>query len=258
MEKKTKKPVEKKVNKKDPKLEKPKIKKEVEKVKKESVESKPIELPEEKTKIVEILDIDSAIKELRKGEKRKFVQTLDLIVNLQKFDARKDSINSVIQVPNGYEKRIGAFLTKTIPGVNVILKDSFDNYKTLRDTKRLAKKYDLFISHASLMGQVATKFGRALGPSGKMPSPQLGLIVKEDKESIEELIKKMNKSVKIKVKEKSIKIGIGKENMQDEQLRGNIESAIKGVIELLPQKKDNVKDVLIKFTMTPVVKIKYD
>ncbi len=202
--------------------------------------------------------IEEAIVSLRKFEKRKFVQTVDLIINLQKFDSRKESINSFVQVPHTYERDIAAFLTTKVKGIEVILKDNFENYKNLRDAKRLAKKYDMFIAAAPLMGQVATKFGRALGPSGKMPSPQLGIVVKEDEETIKKLVEKMKKSIKVRTKERVIKIGIGKETMPDNDLKENIIAAIRGATDLLPQKKDNVRNVLIKFTMTPAVKINYE
>jgi large subunit ribosomal protein L1 len=204
-----------------------------------------------------LLSISEAIKELRNFEKRKFIQTVDIIINLQKFDSRKESINSFVQVPNTYQRDIAAFLTTSVRGIDVILKDTFESYKNLRDAKRLAKKYDMFIAAAPLMGAVATKFGRALGPSGKMPSPQLGIIVKEDEETVSKLVEKMGKSIKIRTKEKVIKVGIGKEDMSDEKLKENISSAIKGIIDLLPQKKDNIKNILIKFTMTPSIKIDY-
>ena len=179
------------------------------------------------------------------------------MLNLQKFDNRKDSLNSYIQIPNVFERKIAAFLTTNVKGVDVIRRDTFESYKTLRDAKRLAKKYDMFIAAAPLMGQVATKFGRALGPSGKMPSPQLGIITKEDENTIKDLMEKMKKSIKVRTKEGVVKIGIGKESMSNEELKQNIESAIKGAIEFLPQKNDNVKNILIKFTMTPSVKIDY-
>ncbi len=204
------------------------------------------------------ITVEEALKKLRTFEKRKFIQTVDVVLNLQKFDSRKESLNSFVQIPNAYERQIAAFLTTNVKGVDVILKDTFESYKNLRDAKRLAKKYDMFIAAAPLMGMVATKFGRALGPSGRMPSPQLGIVVKEDEDTLKKLIEKMKKSVKIRTKEKVIKIGVGKEDMSDKDLIENINAAIKGVIDLLPQKKDNLKNILIKFTMTPAVRVKYD
>ncbi|MEM4181584.1 MAG: hypothetical protein QXX68_00255 [Candidatus Pacearchaeota archaeon] len=222
----------------------PKIKEKQE----QTIEKKDNVINEQQKK--EAYSIEEAIKKLRQEEKRNFIQSVDLIINLQKIDVRKQTINSFIQVPNGTEKKIAAFLTKKVEGVDCILKENFDSYKTNRELKKLAKSYDMFIAYAPLMKDVAAKFGRALGPSGKMPSPQLGVIVKEDKETIKEMIEKMKKSIRIRVKERSIKIPVGKENMSDEQIKENIESAIKSITELLPLKKDNIKNILIKLTMS--------
>ena len=58
------------------------------------------------------MEIEKALKELRNSEKRKFIQTLDLIVNLKDFDARRQPINTFIALPNPAEKKICAFLSK--------------------------------------------------------------------------------------------------------------------------------------------------
>ena len=67
--------------------------------------------------------------------------------------------------------------------------------------KGIVKKYDFFIAQASLMPSVATTFGRSLGPTGKMPSPQLGIVMNADDKTIKELKGKIDSSIKIKVKE---------------------------------------------------------
>ena len=43
--------------------------------------------------------IKQALAELRKGEARKFDQTADLIINLQKFDAKKNQMSLFVNVP---------------------------------------------------------------------------------------------------------------------------------------------------------------
>ena len=40
-----------------------------------------------------------ALDELRKNEERKFNQTADLIINLQKFDVKKQNLNLFLEVP---------------------------------------------------------------------------------------------------------------------------------------------------------------
>ena len=122
------------------------------------------------------------------------------------------------------------------------------------EIKKLAKKYDAFIAVAPMMGKVATKFGRVFGPMSKMPSPQAGIIPKEDENLVKAMIEKMNKSIRIKNKEMAIKFSVGKENLSDDELKENIDSAIKELERKLPRGRDNIKNILIKFTMTkPIV-----
>ena len=57
-------------------------------------------------------EIKNALVELKKDNTRKFNQTVELIVNLQKFDVRKESLNIFVSVPHKIkDKKICAFLT---------------------------------------------------------------------------------------------------------------------------------------------------
>jgi large subunit ribosomal protein L1 len=195
------------------------------------------------------MKIDDAIKELRKSDKKKFVQSVDLVINLQKIDPRKETINTFVIVPNPAPRRICAFLSKKMPGVDTITKEEFELYKDATTIKKLADRYDFFIASAPLMGLIATKFGRYLGPLGKMPTPQGGVIMQESEDTVKAMIKKMSSSLKVRVKEKSLKLAIGKEDLSDAQIKENAESVIKAVTAILPQNRDNIKNVLIKLTM---------
>ena len=105
------------------------------------------------------------------------------------------------------------------------------------------------------MASVATTFGRVLGPAGKMPSPQMGILMNPNDKEINELKKKINENVRIRTKEASIKIAIGKQSMKDEQLAENIMSVYNAVLNALSKGKENIKNVELKFTMTKPVKI---
>jgi len=205
---------------------------------------------------MEIQKIEDALKILRSGKKKKFIQTLDLIINLQNFDVRKESVNTFVKVPNTSGKKICGFLTKKTKIVDSIVKEEFDMFKNPREIKRLADKYDFFIAAAPLMSAVATKFGRVLGPVGKMPSPQAGIITSESDESIQAMVDKMNSLVRVRTKESSIKFPIGKEDLSDKELKENIEAAVSSLEAILPRKNDNIKNVLIKFTMTKPERIR--
>lgn len=201
------------------------------------------------------MNINDAIKQLRSEEKRKFVQSLDLIVNLQKIDPRKEAINTMVAIPHPPQKRLCAFLSKKSPLLDTITKEEFELYKDNKAIKRLAKKYDAFIAAAPLMGAVATKFGRFLGPLGKMPTPQGGVVMQETEANIKEVVEKMSKSTKLRIKEKSIKLSVGREDMSDKDLSENVTGVINAILDILPNRKDNVKNISVKFTMGKLVQI---
>ena len=202
------------------------------------------------------IELKKALTELRAIKERKFDQTVDLIVNLQKFDIKKSNVNIFVNVPNKVkDKKIPGFLEVKNKDIETITPDEFKKYTNKAQLKSLVNNHDFFIAQASLMPSVATTFGRALGPTGKMPSPQLGIVLNADEKTLKELRNKINTSVKIKVKEPSIKIPIGKQSMKDEEIIENILSVYNTLLKTLPRNKENIKNLEIKFTMTKPYKI---
>jgi len=201
------------------------------------------------------MKIEEAIKQLRTEEKKKFIQSLDLVINLQKIDPRKEAINTVLTIPHPPIKRMCAFLTKKSSIIDTVVKEEFELYKDNKAMKRLAKKYDAFIASAPLMAAVATKFGRFLGPLGKMPTPQAGLVMQETDANVKDVVEKMSKTTKLRIKEKSIKLSVGKEDMSDKNLIDNVTEVIREITELLPNRKDNMKDISIKWTMSKPIQL---
>ena len=201
--------------------------------------------------------IKQALVELRKGEARKFDQTADLIINLQKFDIKKSQLNIFVQVPHKVkDKRICGFFETKHSTVETITPGDFKNYSDKKALKKLVSKFDFFIAQASVMPKVATVFGKVLGPAGKMPSPQLGILMDINDKTIEETKKKINNSIKIRIKEPSIKLAIGKQKMRDEEIVENVMTVYNAVMKDLPKGKENIKNIELKFTMTKPQKIK--
>jgi len=199
----------------------------------------------------------NAIKELRKSEvKRKFDQTIDLIINLKNFDVRREAFNLFINLPHKIkDKKIAGFFEKDSKLIDVIKQSDFVMYKDKKDIKKLVKNYDAFVANAKLMPAIATSFGRILGPAGKMPSPQSGILPSEDENIIEGLINKINSTVRVTVKEPSIKVGVGKESLSDEDLLKNILTAYNKIVEALPKKQENIHNIKLKLTMDKPVKV---
>ena len=111
---------------------------------------------------------------------------------------KKNQINLFINLPNkSKEKKVAAFLEAKNKFVDTISLDEFKKYNDKKKLKYLVKKYDFFIAQGSIMPKVAATFGRVLGPAGKMPSPQLGIILNADEKTIADLKEKINLIVKI-------------------------------------------------------------
>jgi large subunit ribosomal protein L1 len=197
-----------------------------------------------------------ALTELRKQKERKFKQTLDAIINLKSLDLRKENINTVISLPHKTkEKKVCAFLNKKSSLLDTVTKLEFAKYKDKNLLKNLVKKYDFFIASAPLMPSVATTFGKVLGPAGKMPSPQLGVLAQESDETIKSVLERISTSLKIRVSEASIKVNMGSETMKDEDLLANFHAFYNAIISALPKKQENIKNVMLKLTMTKPIKV---
>ena len=201
-------------------------------------------------------EIKEALINLRKNEERKFAQTVDLIINLQKFDPKKNQISVFASIPYKIkEKKICAFLEIKNKSMETITLNDFKNYSEKKALKKLAKRFDFFIAQASVMPKVASIFGKVLGPAGKMPSPQLGILMEVNDKAIEEVKKKIGNSIKIRVKEASIKLAIGKQSMKDEEITENVLAVYNAVMKDLPKGKENIRNIELKFTMTKPQKI---
>ena len=202
------------------------------------------------------MKLDKALEKLRKDKERKFDQTVDLIVNFKGVDLRKDAVNIVINLPNKIkEKKVAAFFKEKSKLVDTITEPEFKKYGEKTALKNIVKKYDFFIAEAGLMPKVATNFGKVLGPAGKMPSPQLGILGKVGDAEIKEVLDRIEKSLKIRAKEASVKVAVGKQSMKDEEIMENIQKIYEGIVKTLPAKRDNLKNVMVKLTMSKPIKV---
>jgi len=202
------------------------------------------------------MELTQALQELRKSEKRKFDQSIDLVVSLKGIDVKKDNVSAIVPIPHKVrDKKVCAFLSTKSSIVKTVTNLDFPKYKDKKELKNLVKEFDFFIAEAKLMPSIATIFGKVLGPTGKMPSPQLGVLMNTDDNSIKALLAKIDNSVKIRVKEPAVKLSIGKESMDDKNIIENINAVYQGLVAALPVKRDNIKSVMIKLTMSKPIKV---
>ncbi len=207
-------------------------------------------------------NILDAIMEIRKGSKeRKFVQTIDLGVNLKGIDFKKpdNKFKEDIVLPNGRGKPakvavIGEELVSKSKDVADVLITGSEFSKIEKDKKKaknLVNSVDFFIAEPAFMARVGKSLGRIMGPRDKMPQP---FPPQGDPKG---LIERFKKTSRVALKESPvIQCVVGSEKMDDKELEANISHAISSITAKLPNHEHNVKSIYIKMTMGPAVLIK--
>jgi large subunit ribosomal protein L1 len=209
--------------------------------------------------------IKKALTELRaNSKKRNFDQSIDFIVNLKDINIKKteENVDSFVTLPHfpGRKSSICAIVGDELKEKakifdKVISNDNFDEYTDKNQIKKLSKSYDIFLSQASMMGKVATTFGKVLGPKGKMPNPKAGHVLTPDMD-LEKIKDKLNSTVRLKTKnEPIVKASIGKESMTDDQLIDNFTAAYNALAHALPKEENNINIIYLKTTMGKPVKV---
>lgn len=209
-------------------------------------------------------DVLEALKKIRSAEKkRNFKQTIDLVINLQHLDLKdvKAKFNEVFELPAVKPKQAkicvvadGDALVIAKKSADIaISKEELPKWKDKKKAKELASSFDFLIVQANLMQPLATTLGTVLGPKGKMPNPAH---VVPPVANIEPVIKRARNSVRVRIKDAPvIHTIVGSEEMDDEKLADNIEAVISFATKKLLKGRNNIKNVILKSTMSPVVKL---
>lgn len=212
-------------------------------------------------------EFTSALQQLKAASpKRKFSQSVDLIINLKELDLKKPEEQVDLWVPLTHPKgkavKIAALVGPELQEQakascdTVITHDDFKRYEgKKKDIKKLARQHDYFIAQANIMPDVAKFFGRVLGPRGKMPNPKAGCVVPPNA-NLKALTEKLKKTLHVVAKTQlSAKCSVGKEDMPDDKLLENIMTIYNAVLHALPQEQNNIKSILLKYSMGPPLKV---
>ena len=210
----------------------------------------------------QVLETIKLVREFSK--KRNFNQAFDLIITLKNLNLKKqeENVDLFLNLPHsrGKQLKICALVDDNLEAKakifdHVVNANTFKKYEDPKLAKKLASSYDLFIAQANLMGQIATAFGKILGPKGKMPNPKSGAVVLPTAD-MEALKIRFSKLVRLQTKkEPIIKTSIGSVAMKDEDISANILAAYNALVHALPQEQGNIKEVMLKLTMSPRVKL---
>lgn len=208
-------------------------------------------------------NILQAIQEAKnRSKKRNFVQSIELMINLQDIDLKKpeSKIQELIELPFA-EKRnkicviaSGEMALKgRRAGADLVIERSELEALTgdKKKQKDLVKNYAFFIAEAPLMPLAGRVLGSTLGPRGKMPTPV------PPTANIEEHIEKYRKMVLIRLRGQPVlQCSVGTENMPDEQIAENIQTVMRRIEGKLKKGIKNISSIYLKTAMGLPVKIR--
>jgi large subunit ribosomal protein L1 len=205
----------------------------------------------------------AAVKEVKgKPEKRKFNQSVDLVLTLKDIDMKSEGkIQEVVELPYSPEKPNKvcviasgelALKAKRANADLVVERAELDSLAgKKRDLRKIANDYDFFIAETPLMPLVGRILGPVLGPRGKMPVPV------PPTADIVALIAKHRKTVIVRMRTQPIvQCRIGTESMKEEEIAENIQTVLRALEGKLKKGTKNIKLVYIKTSMGTPVKIK--
>jgi len=210
-------------------------------------------------------EIARALGELRKGiVKRKFAQSIDLVVKLREVDLKKpeNRINENIALPNPPEKSLKicviasgdlATRAKTAGADMLVSRQDLENLgKDKKAARKLAVDYDFFIAEAPLMPLVGRGLGSFLGPRGKMPTPV------PPNAAIEQIVSNHRKMVRVRMREQPVlQCRVGIESMADDKLVENVQVVVSRIEQKLERGFKNIGEILLKATMSKPVKVSF-
>jgi len=203
--------------------------------------------------------VEAIRKALEEKGKRKFKQSVELIINMRGIDFAKSEnrLNLDIVLPKGKggkELKSAVFAEGNMAdearraGADLVIQpNEIAGWAESAKVKDLANNYFL-LAQPNMMGVVAKSLGQTLGKRGKLPKPITG--------NIKELIERSKKSVRVVSKGKYLPVAqalIGTEIMESDELVENAETVYDAVKNKVNE--GNIKSVYVKLTMSRPVRV---
>lgn len=178
--------------------------------------------------------VDEALKILQKS-KSKFDETVELHIN-----TNEKGVSGNMTLPHGTGKKMRVEIADNV-------QDPKHLSELVKEIESGKVNFDILIATPDSMSHLA-KIARILGPKGLMPNPKNGTIHPKPKEAMKKF-EGGQINFKTEAKAPIIHMSVGKLSFEEKQLTDNIKATLQAV------KAINIKNVTIKSTMSPGIKI---
>ncbi len=197
---------------------------------------------------------------MSKADKKKFVQTVEVMIRLDPNRTKPQSFNDFIYVPHQIQNpsRImviaGGEMALEAKKINaqMLSAEELDRLATnKREAKKMARRIYAFIAESSMMAKVGKNLGPILAPRGKMPVAVPG------PQALTSIYSRVLASTRIRGKNQlGVQAKVGKDGMDAKSIAENARAVIDYLEKKLPPK--SISRVGFKLTMSHPVKKKYE
>ena len=211
----------------------------------------------DESKIKKIETLEEAIKKIKKNCTTKFDESIDVSLNLNLKQKKKEEIGirTLVNLPNGNGKKIKVAVLceenkvseAKNAGAEIVGSDNLIN-----DINNGKINFDKLVSTPSMMSKIA-KLGKILGPKGLMPNPKLGTVTAD----VEKAVKSLKEGqIEIKNdKDGNLSASIGKKSFSDNKIIENFNAFIQTIQKERP---NGIKgDFIISSFLTSTMGVSY-
>jgi large subunit ribosomal protein L1 len=206
-------------------------------------------------------NIEGLINEvMSKADKRKFVQSIELLVKFDPNRTKQTTFNELIYLPHQIQNpsRImviaGGEMALEAKKINaqILSPEELDRLATnKREAKKMARRVYAFVSESSMMQKVGKNLGPILAPRGKMPVAVPG------PQALTSIYSRVLASTRIRGKNQlGVIAKVGKEGMDAKSIAENAMAVIDYLDKKLPPK--SISRIGFKLTMSHPVKKRYE
>ena len=202
--------------------------------------------------------IEEAIKLIKDRSKTKFVESIDMSLNLNMDKSKTDqTLRTTVDLPHGNGKKIDIAVICSndkiedakASGASKVGSD--DLVESINNGKI---DFDILVCTPDMMSKVG-KLGKVLGPKGLMPNPKFGTVSSDVKKAVED-IKKGKVEIRCD-KDGNLSLSIGRANFDENKLIENYKSVLEVVEKEKPSgsKGNFINSSFITSSMGPSTKV---
>ena len=207
-----------------------------------------------KDNTVSTFSVEEALKkvlEINKESSKKFVESIDIAVNLG-VDAKQSdqTVKGSLVLPNGSGKKVRVLVFASNDEVRDVALKAGAAHAGLEDLVAKIEggflDFDCCVATPDVMSKIS-KVAKKLGPRGLMPSPKNGTVTTDVKKAVEDALKG-------RVDFKNDKAGtvhclIGKANFEFDALLANLKAVIKAIKDAKPEASKGKFSCLIRYAV---------